>query len=622
MLKNIITSFLLILILSFFFINKAEAIYNDSIVGTYEEELSKFPNEYKIEIEKLHKIYPKAIFVAQDNFFDWDKKKEVEVDFERMVASEYTTNGRSLIYHTFDDGYKSSDSWAYDFYENKYATKFSGSAWNAAHKQTIRYYLDSRNFLDNVNIFMFESQYFKDYHTKEGVEKILSGTFMANKICEGSNRINEKGIEIKLTYADVIMEAGKKNNISPYMLASRLRQEQGTKGTSSLISGTYSGYEGYYNYFNIKASGSTDKQVILNGLKNAKIQGWTSPYLSIIGGAKFIYQEYIGVNDQYEVKGQMTNFLQKWDPYGYNLGGHQYMQNITAPITEAQSTYESYSKTKNDEVYPSCLTMNDYRCFNYVFYIPIFSNMPSTPATLPKKGNPNNYLKEIKVNGATIGTIENYKSGVETYSINVNPSSTMVNIDYIKPNKAPSIVEGDGQINLTNDQQKINLIVTAQNGDKKNYSIIVNRNNNANLLVSEIISGVGLKSDGTNISGVKVGTTSQDFIDKISKISSSAIVSIEKNSNNKTDNLATGDKITIKSGSEIKVYNVVIYGDVNGDGKILATDYVKIKNHIMGNSLLTGVYKMAADVNKDNSVKATDYVFVKNSIMGIYEIGQ
>ena len=39
----------------------------------------------------------------------------------------------------------------------------------------------------------------------------------------------------------------------------------------------------------------------------------------------------------------------------------------------------------------------------------------------------------------------------------------------------------------------------------------------------------------------------------------------------------------------------------------------------MGNSSLAGVYKIAADVNKDNSIKATDYVFIKNSIMGIYE---
>ena len=109
---------------------------------------------------------------------------------------------------------------------------------------------------------------------------------------------------------------------------------------------------------------------------------------------------------------------------------------------------------------------------------------------------------------------------------------------------------------------------------------------------------------------------------KIKKVSSSSVVKIEKNSNNKTNNLATGDIVTITSGKETKKYNVVIYGDVNGDGKILATDYVKIKNHIMGTSSLTGAYKLSADVNHDGKIFATDYVFVKNYIMGSYKISQ
>ena len=55
---------------------------------------------------------------------------------------------------------------------------------------------------------------------------------------------------------------------------------------------------------------------------------------------------------------------------------------------------------------------------------------------------------------------------------------------------------------------------------------------------------------------------------------------------------------------------------MNGDGNIYATDYVKIKNHIMGKSTLKGAYAKAADVNKDGKIYATDYVKVKNSIMG------
>ena len=63
-------------------------------------------------------------------------------------------------------------------------------------------------------------------------------------------------------------------------------------------------------------------------------------------------------------------------------------------------------------------------------------------------------------------------------------------------------------------------------------------------------------------------------------------------------------------------YRIVIKGDVNGDGKIYATDYVKVKNHIMGKSSLTGPYLIAADINEDDKIYATDYVQIKNHIMG------
>ena len=60
----------------------------------------------------------------------------------------------------------------------------------------------------------------------------------------------------------------------------------------------------------------------------------------------------------------------------------------------------------------------------------------------------------------------------------------------------------------------------------------------------------------------------------------------------------------------------MILGDVNGDGSIYATDYMKIKNHIMGKSVLNGAFLKAADVNSDGNVYATDYMKIKNHIMG------
>ena len=58
-------------------------------------------------------------------------------------------------------------------------------------------------------------------------------------------------------------------------------------------------------------------------------------------------------------------------------------------------------------------------------------------------------------------------------------------------------------------------------------------------------------------------------------------------------------------------------GDVNNDGNITASDYVLIKNHIMGTTTLNDNAKGAADVNKDGNISASDYVLVKNYIMGV-----
>ena len=320
---------LLTLVISFSFVSNVNALYTDASVGTYEQELSKFPCDYQNKIKQLHNTYPNAIFVAQKEFFDWEKYKEVPVKWNDMVAAE-TSGNRSLIEASVSSSLRTST-----------CAQQSGStcSWYVASKAGVEYYLNPYNFLDATYVFMFESQFFNTYQTEAGVENILSSTFMAKKNCPGSNK----------TYAGVIMEAAKKYDVSPYMLASRLKQENG-KGTSVLVKG----YNGYFNYFNIQASGKTDSEIIQNGYECAKgtlksskgklvCEGnnWTSPYLSIIGGTKFIREQYIGVNDKYNVRGQMTGYLQKWDPYGANYGG---IEMVEKNFTET-SIYAKYKSS-------------------------------------------------------------------------------------------------------------------------------------------------------------------------------------------------------------------------------------------------------------------------------------
>ncbi len=61
-------------------------------------------------------------------------------------------------------------------------------------------------------------------------------------------------------------------------------------------------------------------------------------------------------------------------------------------------------------------------------------------------------------------------------------------------------------------------------------------------------------------------------------------------------------------------------GDVDLDGKITASDYVLVKNHVLGKKKLTGNKLKNADVDGDALITASDYVLIKNHVLGKKEI--
>lgn len=80
---------------------------------------------------------------------------------------------------------------------------------------------------------------------------------------------------------------------------------------------------------------------------------------------------------------------------------------------------------------------------------------------------------------------------------------------------------------------------------------------------------------------------------------------------NTSDFIGTGGKVIIDG----TMYVAIKLGDVTGDGKLKASDYVLIKNYIMNGTNFSDLQSLAADVNKDGAIKASDYVLIKNYIM-------
>lgn len=311
-------------------------------------QVSAFPSSYQSLIQKLIQAHPNWTFVPMNTGLEWAD----------VLAAEMK-NGVNLVETYQPDTWKSTAPEDYNMETGEWVIK-NGTNWVQASESIVKYFLDPRNFLQEEYVFQFEQLVYGDHHTEDGVEKILSGTFMSHKKLED-------GSEGGITYAQAFMKIGKDLKVSPYFLASRVRQEQGVSGTSSLISGTYPGYEGYYNYFNRRATG-IGEEVIRSGLQEAKDNGWDTRYKALEGGAKSVSSDYI-------FKGQDTLYLQKFDvdPSYNGLYWHQYMQNLLGPYSEGKSVRKGYEEMG---------ILNN----GFVFKVPVYNNMPGSPCPKPEEG--------------------------------------------------------------------------------------------------------------------------------------------------------------------------------------------------------------------------------------------
>ena len=211
------------------------------------------------------------------------------------------------------------------------------------------------------------------------------------------------------TYADLILKAAITSKVSPYHLASRIKQEVGPFLSHSSISGTVEGYKGLYNFYNIGATSSAEPMgAIINGLKYARdgkgasqetknkyLIPWDNKEKAITGGGIFIGSSYINV-------GQNTVYFQKFhvtDTKGEELFWHQYMTNVLAPYSESKSIYQGY---KNNGLIDSPMH----------FIIPIYNNMPEIATS-----NPNILESDYQTDNTTVysnGSKVNIRTGPST----------------------------------------------------------------------------------------------------------------------------------------------------------------------------------------------------------------
>lgn len=357
MMKNILSIFTIISLSMPSFYNIANAvIYTSSPNWPGTSVIDEnFPDSYKPYLEALKAKHPNWIFKAVHNKLDWEESVKQE--------SYEISTGISTISDNF------SFNWKADI-----ANPYRDGNFVTASKSAVKYVMDPRNFLNEYGIFQFEAlDYNAQTSTTSTIEKIISGTTMSEYPTQYKKIGAMTTLEDGLTWSQTIINAAKNSGgqgISAVFLASRMKQETALEILNNgSINGSNSTYPGIYNFFNIGASPNADGTgSVTNGLAYASSKNWTTPAASINYGATYLWSDYI----QY---GQNTGYFQKFrvsNPYGNasNLYSHQYMTNISAPVSEGTTTYLAYKKSGLLES-------------SFVFYIPVFENMPNENSDHP-----------------------------------------------------------------------------------------------------------------------------------------------------------------------------------------------------------------------------------------------
>lgn len=705
-------------------------IYDIMADTSFEQTLKSFPESYRPYIQALHDKHPNWTFEAFNTGLDWNEVLKNESVLSRKLVpaaghGNMTTglNDRKKGY-TFWEWYPTPTAWkaydeiagAYNYASNGWVTdNLDKGTLNQASITAISYVMDPRNWLDEGYIFMFEKLDGNNYlaDTTEAVNYVLQGTFMYNKVCPGAP--NNK------TYAQVIIEAAKKVQVSPVHLAIRLRSEKGVdndilgKGVATDDGKNFRAAKSddkvvYYNAFNINAGGAGYATIINNGGLEAKNNGWTSMYLAIIGGVSKVRTQYIDL-------GQDTDYFQMFsvvNPRYYYW--KQYSQTLTAVLTDSSWTYMAH---KFDN------TLN----YNYVFRIPVYKNMPSSckkPASPSgderTTANPNTRLSGISATlidmdgkSSNANLTPSFNSETTEYSLVVPYKVSQIKLSASAYAKTSSI-SGTGTHSLKVGNNEFNIVCKSEYGTTKTYKVRVTRTGGSTYLTSLSSSKSGINetfnmntykytmrvandvtslainyktessiaivemrtgstttvlSNGTtgNIN-LPVGTTkvyidvypsasdrsvrktyevditrltkvSVDFKELILKdqyihnfaVGDTVDTALQRlkvtggtaQITDSSGNVKSGDKI-IGTGDMLRIHdsngalymskNIVIYGDVNGDGKIDIYDFAYIRKLIIKKTGLSGIFLEAADIHKENKgVDIYDFAVMRRYII-------
>ena len=190
-----------------------------------------------------------------------------------------------------------------------------------------------------------------------------------------------------------------------------------------------------------------------------------------------------------------------------------------------------------------------------------------------------------------------------------------------------SQVSGTGNYSLNYGNNTINITCISQSGSTRTYTIAVARcqpqaAGSAITVAEGATVTLAYPVAGNYITGIQPGATAGDILAGVSAQNCTArVVNAAGGENNGV--VGTGCRLEIYAqGALAQQYELVIYGDINGDGRVSNVDLVLMQKQILGITGQSGCYLEAANTSRDGGVSNKDLVILQKHILGISQITQ
>jgi len=149
----------------------------------------------------------------------------------------------------------------------------------------------------------------------------------------------------------------------------------------------------------------------------------------------------------------------------------------------------------------------------------------------------------------------------------------------------------------------------------------------SNLTTDSVIASETYEINLSSITGIPEETKKEALLEGIDVVLEGGTMHLfDKDGNEKEEatTVGTGDRLQIwdVDGEFFKEYAIIIYGDVDGNGKIALRDLLNLQKHLLKTDELTDSYLDAADVSRDNKVSVLDLLNIQKHLLGTQKITQ